>query len=156
MSNKNAYLGIDSGVSGGAAIIRGNQLYTHKFTNLTEADTWLRDFQENHGFIYKTMIESVHGGAGEKNPGALMENYGKWQGLLTGHLCEFKSIPPQVWQKPWRDRITDEDGGPIDYNERKRILKTIAQELYPNSRITFETADAVLIARFMRDLVMKS
>ncbi len=57
-------------------------------------------------------------------------------------------IGPKEWQKALR--IAFAKG--LTYRERKAILKTEAERLFPDLRVTLATADALLICEFGRRL----
>lgn len=147
-----AYLGIDPGVSGGAVIRHGKTVHVHKFKNELEARTWLDDFTVNNDNIHRAIIESQHQGQGEKNAGALLENFGFWKGLLYGMEIPFRCIPPATWQKPWRAKLRDKNGDPFrSYEDHKRALKTIARSL-DDQKYTLATCDARIMAEFLYKL----
>ena len=44
----------------------------------------------------------------------------------------------------------------LDKNKRKKWLKDLAEKLYPNIKITYNTSDAILIANYLKDIKEKN
>tara|TARA_R110002012_G_scaffold59266_3_gene154740 strand:+ start:159 stop:404 length:246 start_codon:yes stop_codon:yes gene_type:complete len=70
-------------------------------------------------------------------------NYGMHLGLLASNRISYTTCTPLTWMKYYGSR-------PKDKKARKKHLKQLAQQLYPNTdkAITLATADAVLIAHY--------
>ena len=66
-------------------------------------------------------------------------NYGMWIGILASHNIIYTEVPPQTWMKEYQPL-------PKKKTERKRMLKLIAQEKFPDNKVTLHTSDAALIA----------
>jgi len=66
-------------------------------------------------------------------------NYGMWIGILASHKISYTEVVPQVWMKEYQPL-------PKIKQERKRMLKQIAQEKFPHNKVTLNTSDAALIA----------
>jgi hypothetical protein len=66
---------------------------------------------------------------------------------LTGNLIPFEEVSPQTWQKQMgiRPRAKTESK-----NDHKNKLLAAAQRLFPGPRITKATADALLLAEYLR------
>jgi hypothetical protein len=101
------------------------------------------------------VIEKVGGyvgGVGQ--PGSAMFNFGMSYGGLRAFVIalgvpeeRFDDVTPQVWMSrlglPPRKKSQSK-------TEWKNQLKSVAQALYPETKITLATADAVLIAEYAR------
>lgn len=140
-------IGIDPGVNGGAAIMTNvNQIYKlYSFSNKTEYD--IKEFFDGLGvFDCTAYLEKVHSapGQGVKSMFTFGQAYGFIRGLVIAHSIPLVDITPQEWQ-----RILKIPKKANTYAERKKLLKSIAQQLYPSNakEINNSTADALLIAR---------
>jgi len=65
-------------------------------------------------------------------------NYGKWLGVIASGNVKPQMVPPKTWQKGYEPL-------PKDKKERKQIIKELAQEMFPNVKVTLYNADALLI-----------
>lgn len=139
--------------------------------------TCARDIAEMNNLKIRCVMEEVGGFAGVGQPGSAMFNFGRGFGNLEGFLIslgiEFVLVRPQKWQKALGivfppvvkgqyDGLTDSERS----LEKKRIaglnakrkrdnknqLKELAQRLYPKLRVTLETADALLILSYAKNL----
>lgn len=78
-------------------------------------------------------------------------SYGFLRGCLTATGMEWEGARPVLWQREIGvPRIKDEE-----YGDRKRRLTKLARDLFPNipkevGKITQKTADALLIAEYLR------
>lgn len=97
----------------------------------------------NHGNTL--VIEQVGGFAGKGQPGSAMFRFGENFGLVIGAAIALgyrvERVTPQKWMKAHGLGTR----GALSKAEWKRKLKSKAQELYPNLKVTLETADALLI-----------
>ena len=91
---------------------------------------------------YLEQVGGYVGGGGQ--PGSAMFTFGWWASgpLWIAHCYRIRviRIPPQKWQKILS---LGTSGG--DKTTWKNKLKTRAQELFPNLKVTLKTADALLI-----------
>jgi hypothetical protein len=105
----------------------------------------IKAFSECPVMIY---LEQVGGYIGKPQPGSAMFVFGSgWgfiRGLISANKIPLTLVRPQTWQKG----IPGLDGskGP----DRKRALKNHAARLFPTSKVTLSTADALLIADWGR------
>jgi hypothetical protein len=70
--------------------------------------------------------------------------YGKWLGFLDG----VELVTPQKWQFHYLKNGYRELLEGVQGPARKRNLRTIAQELFPDVKVTLQNADALLIANY--------
>lgn len=141
------FLGIDPGVSGGIA-----ELWPDGKVDAMPmfADDELRDYFQciaaNRDVVPVCYMELVQGFIGKAQPGSSMfkfgNGYGFLRGLLSANRIKTILVRPQTWQKG----IPGVQG--VKGPDRKRALKDQAARLFPNSRVTLSTADALLIAHF--------
>ena len=138
-------LGIDPGASGAYAMINVNtrEVIVESFKDFKTTV----DFFHTHSYNIKACaIEQVGGFIGVPQPGSRMfnfgMNYGFFLGLLESLDIEYVLVRPQAWQKEFSGRLKGLKG-PL----RKRVLKEIAIEKFPNEKVTLKNCDALLIAR---------
>jgi len=138
-------LGIDPGMSGGAALISQDRKFVQviAFAKLpaVEVDDWLKAFKTGIRFGY------LEGVGSRPTDGVVPAfkfgcNYGIWQGFLISNRIPFERVYPLKWQTTMSCRT----GG------NKNISKARAQELFPNIKVTHAIADALLIAEYGRRL----
>lgn len=74
--------------------------------------------------------------------------FGKNTGIITGYLemagFELIDIPPAKWKAEFGLLSPG-----VEHAQKKRDAKIKAQELFPEIKVTLETADAILIAEYM-------
>lgn len=161
------YIGIDPGAQGGiAAIMRQDgvdQVVAFSAMLRTEESVWrlLQSMQSSYRGTM-TVIEEVGGYIGEGQPGSRAFKFGQSYGMLRGMMAaaglltngKLLSVRPQQWQKdlgiPPRKKRMTKGGGETKYQFKSR-LKRVAKERFPGLRITRATADALLLALWLRD-----
>ena len=141
------YIGIDPGNSGGIAYIEKDKMESMKFPkNITDVVLLLKTLKAIDNCI--AYMELVHSfpNQGVKSCFTFGENFGKWKGLLAMVNIEYKLIPPRTWMLFF---------GPLskEKKDRKKELKQIAKKLYANNKVTLYTADAILIAHYLKETI---
>ena len=139
------FLGIDPGKKGGMAFIGGSGVHTvpfvMKFTAYQSSPVagTLYDFAEH---ITAAALEKVHSmpTQGVKSVFSFGENFGWWQGILDAVDIDYELVTPQRWQTDLDCRT----GGD------KNVTKRLAQELFPDVKVTHAVAEALLIAEWCR------
>lgn len=144
-------IGIDSGANGGVCVLYPDKAaFAAPIGSITE----LRDILEiakkyagTKSYSLECFVEEVTGYIGGKPQPAsrsfvLGKSYGSILGLLVGLGIPFCTVRPQKWQTG----LSGVRG--IEYTARKRRLKEIAAERYPQLKPTLKTADAILIADY--------
>ncbi len=139
------YIGIDPGVSGGAALLDagGQHVDAFKFKGMTDHDI-AEALLEWAGFgDIHCLIEKVHSmpKQGVKSMFSFGRNFGFLIGCLTALNIPFDFVTPNKWQSDMQCRT----GGD------KNITKAKAQRLFPKLKITHALADALLIALYCRN-----
>lgn len=145
-----AIFAIDPGASGGLAILHTSSpgsVEPHPYTSPREIAEKLAGFHRRQMECWTPtifVIEQVHASPvmSPSSAFAFGENYGIWRGLLA--RCALYGVTPGQWQRELG--IPASVQGP----DRKRALKKIASERYPEAHITLSTCDAVLIADYVR------
>ena len=144
-------IGIDSGANGGVCVLYPNKAaFAAPIGSITEICDILETAKKYAGTKSHSLdcfVEEVTGYIGGKPQPAsrsfvLGKSYGSILGLLVGMRIPFRTVRPQKWQKG----LSGVRG--IEYIERKRRLKEIAAERYPQLKPTLKTADAILIADY--------
>jgi len=70
-------------------------------------------------------------------------NYGKWLGIISSSNIKPILVTPKKWQKAYQPLSKDK---PV----RKRELKQIASEMFPEIRATLYNCDALLIGAWAK------
>jgi hypothetical protein len=146
---KQAIFAIDPGASGGIAILNAalpSMPDLHPYRSPAEVarklNAFLRWQSETWGrSIF--VIEQVHASPvmSPSSAFAFGENFGIWRGLLAEQTLY--GVSPSQWQAPLKL-------GAVQGDERKRKLKSVARERYPEAVVTLATCDALLIADYVR------
>ena len=147
--NDNVYIGIDPGVSGGIACITCEELFTVKcpetIADMNDKVEAIAKLVANTGYKAYAVIEAVHSmpGQGVASTFKFGMNYGQWLGILSANKISYTQATPQKWMK-WLGSM------PKDKKARKNHIKHLAQQRYPDTKITLATSDAVMLAEYCR------
>lgn len=151
------YLGIDPGVSGGMVLLDGEAILPCPMpTTEQERCSWLRKqcWTNSPNGPVVACIEAISPGFGSQGTGKVQmaKLYGSYRELrayLVALGVEFQAVRAATVHEtlgiPPRKSTLDESD--TDWKNR---LKAHAQSLYPNLYITLGTADALLLAHYMR------
>ena len=148
-------IGIDSGANGGVCVLYPDKAaFAAPIGSITEIRDILETAQKYAKAKSHTLdcfIEEVTGYIGGKPQPAsrsfvLGKSYGSILGLLVGMEIPFRTVRPQKWQLGLSGIRA------IEYTARKRRLKEIATQRYPQLKPTLKTADAILIADYGRSV----
>jgi len=142
--NAKYYIGIDPGMSGGAALIdhQGDVVDVIAFRKFTDHDVaaTLKEWAEYGNVCAK--IEKVH--AMPKQGVSSTFKFGRSFGFLIGCLTAlgipFDYVIPNRWQKALGCQTRGD----------KNISKARAQRQWPEQKITHAIADCLLIAEYCR------
>lgn len=143
-----AYIGIDPGASGAAAIISESSTEYFDFENPNQIVDEFEKWSENYA-IRLCVLEHVHAmpGNGVKSMFSFGQNFGTWLGILASFKIPFRLITPQKWQK---QMLTCVPG-----TTKERSL-TAARQLYPKAELHLKKhhgrADALLIATYAKGI----
>ena len=147
MDNR-VFIGIDPGKNGGIGFIYNDNYYVkHCPSTVSEMADELMLLNDMAPDISKyAIIESVHSMPG--NSGRSMftfgKGYGQWLGILSTLKIPYIEVTPHKWMKHY-------PAIPKDKKERKNHLKHLAQQRFPNVKITLATCDAILLANYLRE-----
>jgi len=101
----------------------------------------------------KGVVEKVGGFIqGNPAPGSAMFNFGMGYGAvrmaMVGAGIPFCEVTPQAWQKYHQVARHPQE----TKSSWKNRLKTLAQSIYPDLKVTLRTADALLLALFLQKM----
>jgi hypothetical protein len=142
-------IGIDPGVNGGIAWIDEHGRACAEKMPDTLADLWelidniaIGCTYYNRASCVKAYLEQVASSPQQGVVSAFTfgRGYGNLEMALTAAGIPFERVRPQVWQKAL-GCMTKGD---------KNITKKLAQELFPDIKVTHATADSLLIAEYGR------
>ena len=144
----NSFIGIDPGASGGIALISNGQIKAYKCPKSTKDMSVVFSIAyEKNGPKTIVGLEKVWARPTDARSSAFKfgMNYGKWIGISANHETDIKYITPQTWMKYY-------NVPKLKKEQRKRWLKDKAKELYPKEKVTLYTADAILIAHYLKEI----
>lgn len=152
-----SYVGIDPGKSGGCAVLNGSSVQCQNLP-VSELDLreWIAQQQARSAGNAFVVIErqtprpTFFQGKSSilKSTVELYGNYMLIRGMLTG-LISYEEVLPKRWQQGLR--ITPRQKSESDTQWKNR-LKGKAQQLFPHTKVTLATADALLLAEYGRRL----
>ena len=152
------FIGIDPGKNGGAAVINemmdGEPVISFRCpkTPSDMALSLISTIPTNVSYDnVLVLIEHVH--AMPKNGVVSMfsfgQNLGHWEGILGAFELNVKYAGPRTWMGHY-------DCKPgMEKRDRKRYLRGLAEELFPNIKMTFNISDALLIANYNKEIYYK-
>ncbi len=142
------FVGVDPGANGGIAMIYKDECTSWRFPKdrkqlIKIIKAIKRTNRVNRIVCY---IENVHAFPTDARSRAFAfgKNYGVWLGMLTAFSLCYNKVTPSTWQSHFGSL-------PKEKKDRKNKIKQIAQEHYPENKITLATADAILIALFAKE-----
>ena len=145
------YLGIDPGWGGGIAsidVFNGGCVAAASKMPSTERDIYDL-ISELASDADHAVIERVHSmpDQGVASSFKFGHNYGFVRGCLVACLVPFTEVTPRRWMRGLGIRTRGKKETPTEW---KNHLKSKAQQLFPQERVTLATADALLIAEYCR------
>ena len=138
------YIGIDPGKSGGICFISGDDIRTFKCPSTTHDMTEELILAKDIGQC-TAIVEKVHAfpGQGVTSCFNFGYNYGLWLGILSALKIPYKLVPPVKWMKYF-------SVPKMEKKDRKNYLKQLAQQMYPEHKVTLYNADAILLAKYLQ------
>ena len=150
MSHQVIYLGWDPGTKGAIAAVTEKlepiDCIRFQQSTIPEIVEWIEGLGGNSevpaDFRLRAMIERVASrpGQGVSSTFKFGATYGIAQGVLTALHVPWQLVQPKKWQEGL-------GVAGLEPKERKKALKGVAQQIYPDQPIVAENADAWLIAR---------
>ena len=153
------FIGIDPGKNGGVAVI--NEVPNFETTIAFKCPNTPRDMayslmatipeKVSYDDVLVT-IEHVHAmpGNGVVSMFSFGQNLGHWEGILGSFELEIEYVGPRTWMSHYDCKPN------MDKKDRKRYLRGIAENLFPNVKMTFNISDALLIANYNKEIYYKN
>lgn len=150
-------IGIDPGASGACiAIYEDGTIKEIRFGKVTQKEIWLffEELSFNECFCVLEQVAAMPG-QGVSSMFTFGKNTGFIIGMLVASGIPYQETVPRSWQKALgiQPRYKPKKGEPGVEEPKpdfKKRLKQKSEQLYPNLKITTDTADAVLIAEFCK------
>lgn len=146
-----AIIGIDPGVSGGIAVLKGSQLAVY---NMPETYPDIYNLLDH--IVQTYMDESIlavledvgHGipGQSSKATAVFARHNGHLEMALYALGIRTIKVTPQKWQRYYSNSLGK--SSQHEKREWKNMLKGLAQQMFPSEKVTLKTADAILIANY--------
>ena len=138
------YIGIDPGKSGGICFLMDDDIKSFKCPatthDMAEELILAKDIRKCTAIVEKVWSFPGQGSVSTFNFGY---NYGVWQGILSALHIQYKLVIPNKWMKYY--------GVPkMEKKDRKNYLKQLAQQMYPDHKVTLYNADAILLANYLK------
>ena len=138
------YIGIDPGKSGGICFLMDDDIRSFKCPetthDMTEELILAKDIRKCTAIVEKVWSFP---GQGVKSVFSFGYNYGLWIGILSALKIPYILVPPNKWIKYY-------SVPKLERKDRKNYLKQLAQQMYPNHKITLYNADAILLANYLK------
>ena len=152
-------MGIDPGFSGGIAILKDGELKTYnmpeEYTDIYDLLLEIKENYENDDIV--AVMENVgHGmpGQSSKATASFARHNGHIEMALYALCIRTVKVTPQKWQKYFSNSIGAAPTGNKEKKEWKNKLKSLAAQMYPATKPTLYTADAILLADYGKNMVM--
>jgi len=151
-------LGIDPGAHGGMSLVQldGGRRYAIAFDKITLPEIAasvkaIKEMTDLLGDCLVGFIEEVHSMPkdGKVQAFSFGKNYGFLIGVLIALGIHMYDVPPQKWQAGLKLRVRG-----LEYRDKKKALKEIAQKRFPDLKPTLDTCDAMLIAEYGRQVLL--
>ncbi len=150
------YVGIDTGLGGGIAIIKKDEVIVAKmpvFEKDYDINSIVSLLLDNMP-IAKVGIEKVH--ANPKMARSACFNFGKGLGVLEGLVAAlripYELIPPKTWQKKMHNGVTGDNTKIKSIKAVNRLYPTLSLKATDRSTKDHDgIADAVMIANYIKN-----
>ena len=143
------YIGVDPGKSGAICCVDGDRVGDIiTTTDASYSEIWKEFAEYIHESACIACIESVNAmpGQGVSSTFKFGESYGALLMLLSAAKVSFTRVRPASWCSEFGLKRDSSE----TQSEWKNRHKMLAQELFPDTKITHATADALLIAEYCR------
>ena len=74
------------------------------------------------------------------------QNLGQWEGIISSLELDIEYVSPRSWMGHYDLQWN------LDRKDRKRFLRGVAENLFPNIKMTFNISDALLIANYKKEI----
>ena len=153
------FMGIDPGKNGGVAVINEIPDYeavvsfrcpdTVNKMAFSLMATIPSDISFNDVLV---TVEHVHAmpSNGVVSMFSFGQNLGRWEGILASFELNVSYVGPRAWMQHYDCKPK------MERKDRKRYLRGIAENLFPNIKMTFNVSDALLIANYNKEIYYKN
>jgi len=138
---------IDPGKSGGICAFNEDHTLIQKCPEtIKDMADLMKEIKSLSDDVF-TIIELVHAfpGNGSVSSFKFGRNYGEWLGILASLEIPYVQVSPNKWMKHF-------GAMPKEKKDRKNHIKHLAQQRFPDLKITLATSDAVLMALYAKDI----
>lgn len=145
-----AFIGLDPGVNGAAALVdlNGKPVDVLRFSKHTETDIW--DWLTTQCETYQVQTIQLEFVSAWPKMGVVSAfTFGKGYGRLEAWIVAVGSLYGFPIPKPVHPRIWQAKMGCLSKGN-KNVTKSRAQKLFPSMNIVHEMADSLLIAEYAR------
>lgn len=153
------FIGVDPGKNGGVAVI--NEIPNHETTLSFRCPNTVNKMAYSlistipEGVSYNdvlVIVEHVHAmpKQGVVSMFSFGQNLGQWEGILGAFELDVTYCGPRTWMQHYDCKPN------MDRKDRKRYLRGIAENLFPNIKMTFNVSDALLIANYNKEIYYKN
>ena len=148
-SDSKIYVGIDPGKSGAICVIENNFIKAYPCPDNIQdrALLFAMAISVNETKTVVAYIEKVWARPTDAKGSIwkFAENYGVWKGIAGAYEIDLQTVSPQMWMKHF-------ETPKMDKSARKRYLRDKARSMYPDlKKVTLKTADAILIATYVKE-----
>jgi len=153
---KKISIGIDPGSSGAMCVkidydTGRTEMHVHRFKKMTESEiaAAFKPYRDLSGTTdVFCVLEKVHSmpGQGVSSTFKFGSNFGFVRGILIAYGIPFSLDTPQTWMKTFGMKKDKNESG----TQWKNRLKALAQQLFPDWKITNDMSDAMLIAEYCK------
>ena len=146
-------IGIDPGLKGGIALFAAGEMQARKMPDgFTDIYDYLRQLKRAYPDCFAVLEDVGNGipGQSSKATATFARHNGHLEMALYALEIRSIKVTPQKWQKYYSNTIGTSKGK--TKTEWKNILKNEAKRRYPELSITLDTADAILLADYGRNL----
>ena len=149
-SDSKIYVGIDPGKSGAICVIENNFIKAYPCPDNIQdrALLFAMAISVNETKTVVAYIEKVWARPTDAKGSIwkFAENYGVWKGIAGAYEIDLQTVSPQMWMKHF-------ETPKMDKSARKRYLRDKARSIYPDlKKVTLKTADAILIATYVKEI----
>jgi hypothetical protein len=144
------YLGIDPGGSGGLALLAADgRVLDARATPDSDLDLYDSLVAVTLPEHVRAVVEAVGGFSGQSASASFKfgASFGAIRMALTAVGIPYELVAPTVWQRPFNLPSGKKAGSKV---AKKNAHKSRAQELFPGAKVTHATADALLLAEWLR------
>ncbi|UKK52680.1 hypothetical protein [Prevotella sp. E2-28] len=139
-------MGIDPGVNGGIAIVNMDSHEVVDVAAMPDTLTDISEFIEKYKDVTAAYVEKVH--SMPKQGVASTFTFGMFYGYVLMGVTAHKIRKIDVMPAKWQAEMGVKSKKGEDKTSHKNRLKSLAQHLFPKTKVTLKNADALLLAEY--------